>query len=285
MKVSTEIASISRITGEEKAIELVAKAGFDGWDFSLFGMVKVDWGKMTTYDSDHPLNKDHVAFAKKLRKVADDCGIKCNQSHAPFPSMVVGLDYIKKSIECTAIAGGEICIVHPDNNFTAEKNAEMYHKILPFAKEHGVKIATENMWNWENGAKQSCFAACSTSESFVEHIDIINDPYFVACLDIGHAEMKGSGSGADNMIRALGHRLQALHIHDNDCLGDTHQIPFSMNIDFSKVAKSLKDINYQGELTLEADRFLQDYNKENVFDGMCELAKSARRLEQMIKEA
>ena len=97
--------------------------------------------------------------------------------------------------------------------------------------------------------------------------------------------MKGSGSGAANMIRALGHRLQALHIHDNDCLGDTHQIPFSMNIDFSKVAKALKDISYQGELTLEADRYLTAYNKENVFDGMCELAKSARRLEQMIKEA
>ena len=282
MKVSTEIASISRITGEEKAIELVAKAGFDGWDFSMFGMVKVDWGKMTTYDSDHPLNKDHVAFAKKLRKVADDCGIKCNQSHAPFPTMVVGLDYIKKSIECTAIAGGEICIVHPDNNFTAEKNAEMYHKILPFAKEHGVKIATENMWNWENGAKQSCFAACSTSESFVEHIDLINDPYFVACLDIGHAEMKGSGSGAYNMIKALGPRLQALHIHDNDCLGDNHQIPFSMNIDFNEVAKGLREINYQGYLTLEADSFMKAYNEENAFEGVKKLYESVKRLDSMI---
>ena len=97
--------------------------------------------------------------------------------------------------------------------------------------------------------------------------------------------MKGSGDGAANMIRALGSRLQALHIHDNDCLGDTHQIPFSMNIDFDSVAKALKDINYQGELTLEADRFLSAYNKDNVFDGMRELAKSARKLEQMIKEA
>lgn len=286
MKISTEICSSARHVGEEKAIELLSKAGFDCYDFSMFDMARIDWSNMTIVESSHPLNSDGWRdFAKKIRHVADECGIECNQSHAPFPSRIVGNDYLKRAIECTGIAGGKICIIHPDNNLSAEQNAEMYYELLPFAKEHGVKIATENMWNWKKDAPTSCPAACSLSEDFVRHIDVINDPYFVACLDIGHAEMKGSGSGADNMIRALGHRLQALHIHDNDCLGDTHQIPFSMNIDFGKIAKALKDINYQGELTLEADRYLTAYNKENVFDGMCELAKSARRLEQMIKEA
>ena len=285
MKVSTEIWSTARIEfiGEEKAIELIAKAGFDAWDFSMFEMARVDWRDMSLIDTGHPLSKENYAdFAKKLKKVADDCGIKCNQSHAPFPTMVVGIDYIKKAIECTAIAGGEICIVHPDNNYSAEQNAEMYHKILPFAKEHNVKIATENMWNWKNGEKQSCFAACSTSKSFVEHIDIINDPYFVACLDIGHAEMQGSGDGAYNMIKALGPRLQALHIHDNDRLGDNHQIPFSMNIDFNEVAKGLREIDYKGYLTLEADNFMKAYNKDNALEGVKKLYESVKRLDSMI---
>ena len=97
--------------------------------------------------------------------------------------------------------------------------------------------------------------------------------------------MAGLDTDAPTMIRALDKRLQALHIHDNDRLGDTHQIPFSMNIEWEPIAKALKDINYQGYLTLEADRYLSSYNKDNVFEGVCELAKSARRLEQMIKEA
>lgn len=286
MKISTEIYSAARHVGEEKAIELYAKAGFDCYDFSMFEMARVDWSTMKVVEGKHPLSGENWReFAKKIRHVADECGIECNQSHAPFPSRVVGMDFIKRAIECTAIAGGKICIVHPDNNWSAEENGEMYNNLLPFAKEHGVKIATENMWNWKKDAPTSCPAACSLAEDFVRHIDVVNDPYLVACLDIGHAEMKGSGDGAANMIRALGSRLQALHIHDNDCLGDTHQIPFSMNIDFSKVAKALKDINYQGELTLEADRFLNAYNKDNVYDGILELAKSVRKLEQMIKEA
>lgn len=285
MKISTEIYSTARHVGEHKAIELLAKAGFDCWDFSMFEMARIDWGKMVLIPSTHPTaGSEYVKFAKELRKVADDCGIECNQSHAPFPTRIVGLDYIKRAIECTAIAGGKICIVHPDNNASAENNAEMYKELLPFAKDHGVKIATENMWNWENGATQSCFAACSTAESFCRHIDLVNDPYLVACLDLGHAEMKGSGDGAPYMIRQLGNRLQALHIHDNDQLGDSHQIPFSMKIDFVEIAKALREINYKGVLTLEADRYLQAYNQDNVFEGVKKLAESARRLSDLIEQ-
>lgn len=36
MKTSTEIQSIVDVIGEEKAIEMIAKAGFDAWDFSMF---------------------------------------------------------------------------------------------------------------------------------------------------------------------------------------------------------------------------------------------------------
>ena len=41
MKISTEIESISKHVGEHKAVELCAKAGFDGWDFTMFDMANV----------------------------------------------------------------------------------------------------------------------------------------------------------------------------------------------------------------------------------------------------
>ena len=137
------------------------------------------------------------------------------------------------------------------------------------------------MWNWNSVKNQSTFAACATSESFVEHLEAVNDDYFVACLDIGHAEMRGSGSGAVNMIYALSDRLQALHIHDNDRHHDSHQIPFSMDIDFEQVVKALKDINYQGYFTLEADQYLKKLKKRKVLDGVKDLSSSAKRLADM----
>ncbi len=285
MVISTQIDVGSQLVGEEKTIELVAKAGFDAWDFSMFKMAGYDWAKQSAIFYDHPLNgSGALAFARKLRKTGEDNGIFCNQSHAPFPVCCKEIkDLQKKAIECSAEAGAKICVIHPDNNLSPAENAEMYLELLPFAKECGVKIATENMWNWNPETDRASFAACSTAESFVAHLDAVNDPYFVACLDIGHAEMMRDGTTAVGMIKALGSRLQALHIHDNDRWHDNHQIPFSMGIDFTAVAKALKEIDYKGELTLEADNYLRDFTADNVFEGIKDLAKAARRLDELMK--
>ena len=286
MKISTEINSIAKKVGMEKAVELCAKAGFDAWDFSMFDMCKIDWKTKLPIQDENPLNgTGYLNFARKLKTIGLDNGIVCNQSHAPFPVAVPAVrSYLKRAIECTAEAGGEICIIHPDNDKTAEQNAEMYAELLPFAKSCGVKIATENMFNWDMAKNESSFAACATGEDFKKHIDIINDDFFVACLDLGHAELRGSGDGAVNMIRALGYRLQALHIHDNDHWHDHHLIPFSMNIDFGAIVKTLKEINYQGYFTLEADAFLRDYNTDNIFDGVLKLKESAKKLADMYEQ-
>ena len=87
MKISTEINSISKLVGPHKAIELIAKAGFDAWDFSMFDMARFVKGTDNIMDSDHPLHSaNYAAYAKELRKIGEDSGIVCNQSHAPFPS-------------------------------------------------------------------------------------------------------------------------------------------------------------------------------------------------------
>lgn len=286
MKISTEIGSASKIIGEEKAIEYYAKAGFDAWDFSMIRMCNYRWDTQTCGETDHPLaGKDYLKYARKLKQIGLDNGIHCNQSHAPFPVSNPHIrSMIKRAIECTAEAGGKICIIHPNNYKGAEENAEMYFELLPFAKECGVKIATENMWHWDKEKDESSFAACATSESFLEHLQKVNDEYFVACLDIGHAEMRGSGSGAVNMIKALGGYLQALHLHDNDRWKDSHQIPFSMNINFDEVVKALKEIKYEGYFTLEADKYLNDYDEENIFIGIKNLAESAKKLADMYEK-
>ncbi len=287
MKISTEISSSAAHVGSEKAIEYAAKAGFDAWDFSMFDIAECDRQRMVLIPNDCPaFGADYVSYCRRLKKTGLDSGIVCNQSHAPFPSCGKNsIDVLKRAIECTAEAGGEICIIHPGNNSSAEENAEMYGLLLPFAKQHGVKIATENMWNWSSEKGHAVSAACSDEDSFNAHLDAVNDPFFVACLDIGHAEMRGLNTSAENMILALGDRLQALHIHDNDRLHDSHQIPFSMDIDFTKVVAALKKINYSGYFTLECDSYLGAFNAENVLDGLKDMSRAARRLADMFDSA
>ncbi len=287
MKTSTEIYSLKKHIGYEKAIEMVAQAGFDAWDFSMFSMASYDYKNKTAVPTGDPLEgSDYAAFARKLRRIGEDNGIHCNQSHAPFPVFAPEIrSYMKRAIECTAIAGGKICVIHPDNYASPEKNAEMYHELLPFAKECGVKIATENMWCWDKEKGQASVAACSHHDDFLAHIKAVNDPDFVACLDLGHAEMRGLDTSAEKMILTLGEHLQALHIHDNDLCHDSHQIPFSMKMDFDVIVRALKQINYQGYFTLEADYYLSAFTADNVFEGVKNLYVSAKRLADMFENA
>ena len=130
---------------------------------------------------------------------------------------------------------------------------------------------------------EACFAACATPESFHAHLDAVNDPDFVVCLDIGHAEMKGLNTSAKQMILTLGDKLEALHIHDNDLKYDNHAIPFSMDIKFEPIVKALNEIDYKGEFTLEANSYMAKYQGDTI-DGVKDLAKSAKRLADMFEK-
>ena len=72
MKISTEIYSTARVVGEQKAVELIGKAGFDAWDFSLFEMARWDWANKRIMDTPHPLKSaDYLKFARELKSIGE----------------------------------------------------------------------------------------------------------------------------------------------------------------------------------------------------------------------
>ena len=151
MKISTEIGSATKIVGEERAVEYIGKAGFDAWDFSMYNMCSFNFASGKVEQNPHPLNgNEYLKYARKLRQIGLDNGIVCNQSHAPFPSECPEIrSYLKRAIECTAEAGGEICVIHPGESKNVKRNVEMYLELLDFAKGCNVIIATENMYSWD----------------------------------------------------------------------------------------------------------------------------------------
>lgn len=286
MKISTEIESVTRHFGDEKGLEALAKAGFDGWDFSLVAMCRYDKQTKSLLPNPHPLAvRDYLAYARHLRRVAEDLGLQCNQSHAPFPSTCAGVrDFLKRAIECTAEAGGSICVIHPLHLDTVAVNTEFYRGLLPFAKSCGVKIATENLLSRPRGSDTYYPATTSAPAGYLSLLESVNDPDFVACLDIGHAEITASTTTAVEMIHALGPHLQALHIHDNNKLLDQHLLPFTGDIDFAPIVKVLKATGYTGWLTLEADSFLNQLPRDQAEAGVSRLADTARRLQELYRQ-
>ena len=255
------------ICGDENAVELIAKAGFDAADYSMFCM----------QDDSHILNTDeYINHAKKLKAIADNHGIIFNQAHAPFPSYKIDdeeyntkiFEKIRRAIEVAGILGAKNIVVHPtDYRVPSEenlkKNYEFYMRLVPFIKEYGVKVAVENMFGRDKRRDYIVANICSMPDEFRRMMDMLDPQYFTACVDIGHAGLVGTS--APELIRGLGHEyVTCLHVHDNDYKDDMHLPPYFCELDWDEITQALADINYSGDFTFESDAILEHFPKELV---------------------
>ncbi len=269
MYISTELEGVIHYGSYEEILSMLKEVGFDAYDFSM---------TVPEIRRDFVDNIDGLEKAKKLREYADKIGIVCNQSHAPFPvaekdNPQIAIDMLevtKRSIEVSAILGAKIVVIHPSIRFTAEENAEMYKAFEETAKKCNIKIGLENLVMYDAVNICHCPAACGTVESYKKHLSLLNNDIFVACVDIGHAEVLKDAVNAPELIRVLGDKVRALHIHDNEKLWDIHELPYTGKIDFAEVLQALKDIRYQGDITFESIFFPKKMPKE--------LCKSAMRM-------
>jgi len=265
MLLSTQTDYLARKFGHERAIEIIADSGFDAIDLSLFDMKK---------DDSVFMQDDYREYVIKLKSLAEGRGLFFNQAHAPFPCSkddetynAMIFDRIVRSIEIAGLIGAKCIIVHPMHHLPyaehAEElkamNMEFYRRLAPHAKKAGVKIALENMWQRNPETKEIIVSACSRTKEFADWIDTLNDDCFTACLDLGHCGLYGFD--AAESIKGLGHRLGALHVHDNDYQSDAHTAPYLGKMHWDTICDALAKSGYSGELTLEADNFFNHFEE------------------------
>ena len=278
MKLSTTTDYLHQRFGLKKAIDILADAGYDALDFSQFDETFYCEGYSDEYLSE-------------IRKYAEDKGLYFNQSHAPFASSFRDEERTKRrfneiteAMKRASILGVRNIIVHPcqhlkyDEEGNPEKlfeyNMDFYGKLVPFCEEYGIKVAVENMWQHTGMINHS---TCSRPDEFIRYIDELNKDCFVACLDIGHAALVREEP--DLFIKKLGkNRLKCLHTHDVDGTNDNHTLPFFGAINWEKVMKALAEIGYEGELTFEADRFMEGRPDALLPDYVHTMEKTGRHL-------
>ena len=282
MILSTQTDYLSRKFGIEHAIDMIADAGFDAIDLTLFSMKE---------DDSVFCQNGYKELAAKIKAQAQSRGLFFNQAHAPFPCSKVDeaytammFDRLVRSIEIAGIVGVKCIVVHTQHHLPYLENAEklkainmdFYRSLAPYAKAAGVKIALENMWQRNAETKQIVVSACSRTKEFVDWLDTLNDDCFTACLDLGHAGLYGFD--AAEMIKGLGSKLDALHVHDNDYQGDLHTAPYLGRMHWDTICEALAKIGYKGDLTLEADNFYNPFGEELALDTAKFLCAIGRNL-------
>lgn len=264
MILSQTIGCVQKF-GDVKGIELLARAGFDAIDYNLVNIV----GR-----NDLQASADYKKYALELLQKAKAENVYFNQGHAvtyvPCDDAELShkllLEKNIKAIEVSALLNISTLVVHPvtvgnyvgKEQETFEKNMEYFNALLPYAENYGVKIAVENMWRGDKKKGVRTGSVCSNPFEHAHYVDEIGSKMFVACLDVGHSSL--AGREAQDCIRILGERLQALHIHDNDYLDDMHTLPGLSEMNWDEIMKALADVNYKGDFTFETDHFFDSLN-------------------------
>lgn len=261
-----------------EGFEMLKRAGFACCDFSLNDYLNntslYQYKVNSFFDKS---TKELEEFFRSHKEAAEIAGIRISQMHMPYPIFLPGADdslnsYLKnivavKSMELCAFMKCPYIVIHGfklayycgSEEAEWEKTLELIEFLAPMAKQSGITICIENLYTAIGGhivEGPSCDARKAAAR-----IDRINEKYGVEvlgfCFDTGHANLVGLDF--EECIVTLGDRIKVLHIHDNDGIGDLHQIPFTFtrsrenrtSTDWDGFIKGLKKIHFDGVLSFE----------------------------------
>ena len=221
----------------EDAVRLLAQAGFTHGELSI----------------DHRDFPDPAGFRRYLASL--DFAIP--QGHLLFSQGLCtpeAMDILKKDLELFHALGIAKAVIHvsggkdlPEETRYATwvKNLE---ELGNFVEGTGITLCLENLY---------AVPMTNTVDKLLRIIRDAGGKNMAICLDTGHLHLtnrlSGESQSQGEFIRKAGSLLQALHIVDNDGLGDTHQMPYSDRsvVDCVDVMQALRDVDYQGLFNLE----------------------------------
>ena len=271
MKLAVEIWHTVYALGEEKALALLKKSGFDAVDYSFF------WQDPTN----SILDDNYLERAHKTKELLAQYDLVCNQAHAPYGNSTVknpmdvshpGYKDIVRSMEYASIIGAKHIVVHGLNNpiefNEVNATAEYYRSFTPYIKQFGVKIAVENLPH---------SGRLNNPNRMNAALEQLDPDCFVALVDVGHANLQHYAP--ESFIRKiLPGRLQGLHIHDNHGEKDEHILPYLGDIRWEYVLEALAEVNYSGDFTFELPGFIPKYAPNMLPEALSFVAGVGRKM-------
>lgn len=274
MKIGVQTKGILPEMKVDKGFEMIKAAGFDCVDINIDTFLKntdVYSGKINQFFS-ADVSELAVYFAQYKQQM-DRLGIKASQMHAPYPLQVEGKgpqnEYMQGVVipKCILLAeqlGVPWVVIHPfkiqyirGTEAERQENLNYFKMLIPLLKQCKVGVCFENLY--ESMGRRIAEGVCADPADAVWYIDNLNEyageELFGFCLDTGHLQLVKRDPY--DFITTLGGRLKALHIHENDAIGDLHQMPYSFGSSqddgqcWNKIYRGLKEIGYDGALSFE----------------------------------
>lgn len=283
-----------------EGFQILRQAGFSCVDFSLNDyLTNTSLYQHRRNDFFDKSQRELENYFTPHKRGAKEAGIRIHQMHMPYPLYVPNgkkdlNEYLRnvmapKSMELCAFFRCSYIVVHGfklARNLGSEEaewqnTEEFLHSLAPMAKEMGITICIENLYNSFGG--HIVEGPCCDVRKAMERIDRFNEQYGAEvlgfCFDTGHANLVSIDF--EDFMTKLGKRLKVLHIHDNDGVGDLHQIPFTFtktrenqsSTDWEGFVKGLRQIHFDGVLSFETAPVLTTFPEDMKRDVLSFIAR------------
>lgn len=267
----------------EAMLERCARVGFQGIDFNFCDYDRPRFERLVGA-------RDAGAYARSLRAMAERLGLRFVQAHGPIYDKFAAREnaeplhaWSRESIRWVAELGVPWIVFEPETFAGAwdsahlrellQRNVAYFRDLLRVAEQAAVGLAIENH---ADVFARSCHRRRygSTPAELIALVDALASPLVGVCWDVGHAQLQRLDQG--RALRAIGTRLKALHIQDNDGATDQHLTPYLGQVDWPDVMRALRDIGYDGAFCYEAHnaiRVLPDALRDDMLRFTVSLAR------------
>ncbi|HNS32235.1 MAG TPA: sugar phosphate isomerase/epimerase family protein [bacterium] len=251
-------------TPVEKALREIKKMGLDGLEL--------------TYGAGEFAPGITENKCRELRRIAKELSVKivtCGTDfymHTPLASTSKAkrkksVEFSKRYFNDSAMIGAKICLVVPGSVWVPwdskqpvvpyktvwENSLEGVNSVIPAARDAGVKIGIENVWN----------GFVTDPIALKTFIDQFKSNWVGSYFDAGNCIINGF---PQHWIEILGKRIIAVHIKNfkrNDYAGGLHCFGDNLlegDLDFTAVKRALQKVKYQGPITVEMVPFSREPN-------------------------
>lgn len=214
-----------------------------------------------------------LQYPQTLLKTASEFGMHFDMGIAPIHPYGKDwedrsefiFDVTRSSIELCKQTDCPYILVYPVSHEQSdlERVTCWYEKLLAEAKPQQVTILVANQVRYNEGHwVRGLFAE---PEDLAGWIDAENRKAgyeaFAACLDIGNANL--CGQDLLEMVRALGDRLRAVRLRENNGQDERAMLPFTTTFgkpDYMGLIRGLREIDYDGLLFINATSTFSTYS-------------------------
>ena len=224
-----------------------------------------------------------AADRRKLVALLRDLGLVIDSVHAPFPegdrlfaedesARQESLRLCRFALDAAAEVNGKVVVIHLIQPYgippgeQRDRMVEQGRRSVAELAEHAA--ARQVCLALENGQRQDY------DQVLFDLLEELPAPHVGLCYDSGHEHVQGR---CFQMLRRYGHRLLALHIHDNTGR-DTHLLPFAGTVPWAAFGVAMAGLNFAGDLVLEPSMANASFSDPEKF-----LAEAMRRCQRLLE--